>query len=352
MQPWGVDALEALRIAILFVGWPGMAVVSGYVLWQGLSFHARVKGSPFGRLVLLMVVGWTTSIGFLAFLATLYLQQDPTRTGILAVGFLGFWAASMALIVWLMHRWGAEAVHINLYYAELAAMDKVKTSLINTVAHELNTPLTPIAIKVAMLRDGRFGPITPEQREAIESIERNLRRLSVLVDQVVLSVQIQTGQLQVLALPTDGDEWLAEAVQAFAAQPQAEGRALAVQGKAEVTLPLDRDRMARVLSSLLVNAVKFSPKGTAVEVEARRNDGKFVVEVRDHGIGFTPEQRQLLFQPMRQAHDAQRNVEVGAGLSLYVARGIVEAHGGRIWAHSAGPGQGATFGFSLPVSAL
>lgn len=347
-----MDAEQALRIAVLFVAWPGMALVCAYVLWQGLRFHHKVEGSPFGRLVLLMVVGWTASLGVLAFLATLMLQQDPRGAGPAAAAFLAFWASNMAVVVWLVHRWGAEAVHINLYYAELASMDKVKSTLINTVAHELNTPLTPIAFKMAMLRDGRFGPLNAQQAEAVQSMERNLRRLSLLVDQVVLSTQIQTKRLGVLPMPVPVGDWVEAAVAPFREQAAAEGRPFTVDVEPScgaAMAPLDRARMDRVLHSLLHNAFRFTPKTGAVAVTARRAGDRLAVEVRDAGLGFTAEQAALLFQPMRAAHDPAHVMEVGAGLSLYVAKGIVEAHGGRTWASSPGPGQGATFGFSIPM---
>lgn len=344
-----MDAVEALRIAILFAGWPGMALVTGFVLWQAWQFHAKVKGSPFGRLVLLMVIGWTMSIGFLAFLATLYLQSDPSGAGPIAASFLVFWASSMALVVWLMHRWGAEAVHINLYYAELQAMDKVKTDLINTVAHELNTPLTPITLKMGLLRDGRFGALTPEQTQVLESVNRNLDRLSQLVDQIVLSTQIQTGQFRPLPVPTPVDDWVRAAAGKFEPQARKERRPFSVAVDTHATVAMDRGRMDRVLDSLLGNAFRFSGKGDPVEVTATTAGNRLVVQVRDGGMGFTPEQGELLFQPMRAAHDPHTTTQVGAGLSLFVARGIVEAHGGHMWASSPGPGRGATFGLEIPL---
>lgn len=344
-----VDAPEALRIAILFVGWPGMALVTGFVIWQAWQFHLKVKGSPFGRLVLLMAIGWTMTMGFLAFLATLYLQGDPESAGPISAAFLVFWAGSMGLIVYLMHRWGAEAVHINLYYAELAAMDQVKTNLINTVAHELNTPLTPITLKMALLRDGRFGSLTPEQDKVLESVNRNLAKLSLLVDQIVLSTQIQTGTLRPLPLPTAVDEWVNNVAARFGQQAEQESRAFAVHIDTDATVAMDRSRMDRVLSSLLDNAFRFSGKGDRVELTATTAGDKLVVQVRDDGMGFTPEQAELLFQPMRAAHDPHKTTQMGAGLSLFVAKGIVEAHGGHMWASSPGPGRGATFGLEIPL---
>jgi signal transduction histidine kinase len=344
-----VDATEALRVAILFVGWPGMALVTAFVLWQALQFHLKVKGAPVGRLVLLMVVGWTMSIGFLAFLATLYLQASPQASAPLVAGFLAFWATSLALVVWIMHRWGTEAVSLNLYYAEMASMDKVKTDLINTVAHELNTPLTPIALKMGLLRDGRFGPLNDEQVRVLSSIQHNLERLSGLVDQIVLSTQIQTGRLRPVPIPVDVQDWLATEVARFEPLARDQGRALSVQCEDGGSVPLDRPRMSRVVSSLLDNAFRYSKPGSPVDIVATRAGDRFVVQVRDAGVGFTPEQASLLFKPMRHPHDPHTHAEAGAGLSLFVAKGIVEAHGGSLWASSLGPGRGATFGFSLPL---
>src|SRR5688500_11862892 len=104
---------------------------------------------------------------------------------------------------------------------------------------------------------------------------------------------------------------------------------------------MDRSPMYRVLSALLGNAFRFSGKGDPVEVTATTLGNRLVVQVRDGGMGFTPEQAQMLFQPMRPPHDPKVNAQVGAGLSLFIARGIVEAHGGRMWASSPGPGRGA-----------
>ena len=346
-----MDSVEALRVAILFAGWPGMALVTAFVLWQATQFQRKVAGSPFGRLVLLMVVGWTTSIGFLAFLATLYLQGDPSGAGPIAAAFLAFWAASMALVVYLMHRWGAEAVNINLYYAELAAMDQVKTQLINTVAHELNTPLTPITLKMALLKDGRFGALSAEQHQVLDSMDRNLVKLSTLVDQIVLSTQIQTGRLRPVPIPTPVDIWVHSAAGRFTAQAEQEKRPFAIHVDTGATVAMDRGRMDRVLTALLGNAFRFSGKGDPVELTATTAANKLVVQVRDGGMGFTPQQAEHLFQPMRQPHDAHSNTQVGAGLSLFVAKGIVEAHGGHMWASSPGPGRGATFGLEIPLVA-
>ena len=104
----------------------------------------------------------------------------------------------------------------------------------------------------------------------------------------------------------------------------------------------DRDRMTRVLINLIANAVKFTPKNGAITVRARLVDGEVWFSVQDTGPGITPEQRAQLFTLPKST---RTRVSQGAGLSLYVARGTVEAQGGRVWAESE-PGQGSTFLFA------
>ncbi|MEA3136443.1 MAG: hypothetical protein QOC71_724, partial [Thermoplasmata archaeon] len=171
------------------------------------------------------------------------------------------------------------------------------------------------------------------------------------VDQIVLSTQIQTGQLRPIPLPTPVDDWLHVAADRFSPQAQQESRPFSINSDTHATIAMDRSRMDRVLSAMLGNAFRFSGKGDPVEVTATTAGNRLVVQVRDGGMGFTAEQAQMLFQPMRHPHDPHSNAQVGAGLSLFVAKGIVEAHGGHMWASSPGPGRGATFGLEIPLVA-
>ncbi|MES2153806.1 MAG: HAMP domain-containing sensor histidine kinase [bacterium] len=344
------DFSTALRASVLFVGWPGMVVVSAFVVWNSWRFYQRVQRSAFGRLVLLMVTGWTLTMGVLALVGTLALQQDPLGAGAWAAAFLAFWAATMTMIVWIVHRWGSEAVTINLYYAELASMDRIKSQLINTVAHEINTPLTPILLKFSLLRKGTFGPLSKEQEAAVVAIERNLGRLQVLVEQVVLAMQIQTGRVRLAVASTAVGPWVEAIAGPFAAQAAADGCSLSVSS-ANGQVVMDPERMGRVLASFLSNALRHGGSGVHVALHAAVSATEMTVEVRDDGAGFTPEQGAVLFEPFRHARDPGHDVQAGAGLSLFLARGIVGLHHGRTWASSAGLGKGATFGFAIPLRA-
>jgi signal transduction histidine kinase len=109
-------------------------------------------------------------------------------------------------------------------------------------------------------------------------------------------------------------------------------------------------RIAQVLFNLVSNAVKFTPRGGRIEVRTSLRAGEVVVEVADTGLGLTPEQESRLFQPFSRVH-AETHAARGTGLGLYITKGIVEQHGGRLWCHSDGPGLGTTFSFSLPAGA-
>jgi signal transduction histidine kinase len=109
----------------------------------------------------------------------------------------------------------------------------------------------------------------------------------------------------------------------------------------------DPARVVQVLGNLLRNAIKFTPDGGSITVSATRQDNMVVLSVRDTGRGIAPEVQEKVFDRYWQARDGARTH--GSGLGLSIAKGIVEAHGGRIWLESS-PGQGSTFSFSLPVS--
>ncbi len=126
-------------------------------------------------------------------------------------------------------------------------------------------------------------------------------------------------------------------------QPLADQGSILLRGRREALprVSLDRERIARVLENLVGNAVKFVPRGREISVSAQAADGKIVFEVHDSGSGIAPEQLPFIFD-----RHWRGDSKGGAGLGLYIARRIVEAHGGQIWASSHA---GTTFGFSVPV---
>jgi PAS domain S-box-containing protein len=232
---------------------------------------------------------------------------------------------------------------------EMTEQAAFRVRFLNTAAHELSTPLTPIKLQLASLRKGTLGPLTPRQADAMGLLDRNLNRLGLLVKDLLDATRLQGGQLRLQRLPLDLAAITLDAVRSFAEKAAGDGvelRAVAAPG-----LPIlgDEARLTQVLFNLVANALKYTPPGGSVVVRAAAVGGEAQVEVQDSGVGLRPEQAARLFHPFEQVLDPGQQ-KSGTGLGLYISKGIVEQHGGALTGHSAGPGQGSTFTLRLPLA--
>ncbi|HUR64351.1 MAG TPA: PAS domain-containing protein [Candidatus Thermoplasmatota archaeon] len=232
---------------------------------------------------------------------------------------------------------------------EMTEQAAFRVRFLNTAAHELSTPLTPIKLQLASLRKGMLGELTPRQADAIGLLDRNLNRLSLLVKDLLDATRLQGGQLRLARLPVDLSAITQDAVRSFAEKAAADGvelRAVAAPG-----LPIlgDEARLSQVLFNLVANALKYTPRGGRVVVRAGVEDGRARVAVEDSGVGLRPEQALRLFHPFEQVLDPGQQ-KGGTGLGLYISKGIVEQHGGTLACSSAGPGLGSTFSLLLPLA--
>lgn len=230
----------------------------------------------------------------------------------------------------------------------LREMDGLKTRFINTAAHELNTPLTPIQMQLELLQRSRHGPLNEAQRRSVAILTRNFDRLAGLVHDMLESARIQAGKVQLEPRRTDLNRTVLEAIETYQEAARTAGVVLTAHVAPDLAVPADPRRVNQVLFNLVSNALKFTPRGGRVVVETERGATEAVLWVRDTGRGIAPRDLPRLFQPFVQLGEATPGA--GTGLGLYICKGIVEAHGGRIWAESAGPGQGAAFAFTLPLA--
>ncbi|HVL46959.1 MAG TPA: PAS domain-containing sensor histidine kinase [Candidatus Thermoplasmatota archaeon] len=230
----------------------------------------------------------------------------------------------------------------------LKELDEFKTLFINTAAHELGTPLTPIKLQIHVLR---ASPLSEPQDRAIRILERNVDRLSRLVGDVLEVAKLQAGRVGIERRPVDLNRVVFEAVESFHEAARQRSIRLEVRLDPDLQVEGDAKRLTQVLFNLLSNAMKFTPDGGLVEVETRRLPGQALVSVRDTGLGFTAEAASRLFQPFSQLHEPDAARRGGSGLGLYVSKGIVDLHGGHLWGESPGPGLGATFRFAVPFAA-
>jgi PAS domain S-box-containing protein len=237
---------------------------------------------------------------------------------------------------------------------QLKEMNDFKTQFINMAAHELRTPITPIRVLVHMLRSRAQADKRKKDTDALGVVDRNVHRLERLVEDLLSAARIQSQRLKLDRARIDVAKIIADSVHTFRPLAQERGLTLASSlAPGKMVVSGDGGRVSQVLYNLLDNALKFTPAGGTVAVEAEATSDGVQVRVKDSGAGLRADQLSRLFQPFSQVHDPETAPGVGGtGLGLYISRGIIEGHGGRMWCESAGPGQGSTFSFTLPRQEL
>ena len=243
---------------------------------------------------------------------------------------------------------------LSLAYRELEKHDKMQSEFANIAAHELRTPIQPILAMADMINDDLDGKDKVEVAgEAVAIISRNARRLQRLSSEILDATRIESGTLRLEREMVDINEKVKNVV-ADSSSLVSENRDVRVRFRlaadaSGVVVPLvvyaDRLRMFEVISNLIRNAIKFSGDEKDVLVTAAKKDGQAVVEIKDRGSGISPEMMPRLFSKF--STDKEKG---GTGLGLFIAKNIVEAHGGRIWAENNTDGPGATFTFALPLA--
>lgn len=243
----------------------------------------------------------------------------------------------------------AEARRRRFEIERLEEVNQLKSRIINTSAHEFNTPLTPLLLQARLLSDGTLGPLSDRQRGALLIMERTLDHIARLVRDMLDVARLQDGRLRLQVAPGDLGALALEAAEAFREQARVTGVAIEARSPQKLPVAMDAQRIQQVLFNLLANALRATPPGGRVRVDVAREKDAAVVCVRDTGIGLGPEQVAMLFQPFSQVHADTRREQAGSGLGLFISKGIVDQHGGRLWCESEGPGKGATFYLALPL---
>lgn len=227
---------------------------------------------------------------------------------------------------------------------------ELRTGILNAVAHELNTPLTPIRLQLYLLQK-RIDHLDPETREAVTIIARNTERLHGLIRDVLAVSQFEGGRFPVRPQRTDLAALVNEVCEEYQ-EPAAEaGVVLQAHSPEQLALEGDPERLRQVLHHLVRNALRHTPSEGRITVSVASAGHWAEVRVRDTGVGFRPEMKESFFEPFVQDQAAQQDLHEGSGLGLYVSQGIIQLHGGFMWAHSDGPGKGAVFGFRVPILA-
>ncbi|MFL5311428.1 MAG: response regulator [Myxococcales bacterium] len=233
--------------------------------------------------------------------------------------------------------------------AQLEEANRSKDEFLATVSHELRTPLNAILGWTRMLRTGALEG-DEKLRRALETIERNARAQTQLVDDILDVSRIIAGKLRVQVRHIDLRGVILAAVDAVRPAAEAKQLELALELRDEASdFHGDPDRLQQVVWNLLSNAIKFTPGKGKIAIELRRSNGHAEILVADTGMGITADFLPHVFDRFRQADSSSTRAQGGLGLGLAIVRHLVEVHGGTVSAESEGEGRGARFTVRLPV---
>ncbi len=224
-----------------------------------------------------------------------------------------------------------------------------RDEFLSIASHELRTPITALQLQLQLLQRASqrmAGGMPKALEEKLESLERQTRRLALLVNELLDVSRMRLGKLQLRYELVDLAEVAREAAGHVEADVSRTGSRLAYDLSPSPGR-FDRLRVEQVVGNLLHNAIKFTPRGGRVTVTARVEAGEVLFSVADTGVGIAADDLPRIFERFYKADRARSGG--GTGLGLAIAKHIVQAHGGRIWAESV-EGRGSTFRFTLPVA--
>ena len=244
-----------------------------------------------------------------------------------------------------------ELAQLGLYFNQMAEklnqIESMRRRLIGDVSHELRTPLT--AIKGSM--EGLIDGVLPATNETYQQIHAEADRLNRLVDDLQELSRVEARAYQLDIRPLDVSTLTRTVTKRLT--PHAESKRISLNVELAPDLPFvlaDEDRAVQVLTNLTGNALQYTPEGGTITISAKRIGDEVRFAVRDTGIGIPPEHLAHIFDRFYRVDKSRsRHAGGGSGIGLTIARALVEANGGRIWAESAGEGQGSTFNFTLPL---
>ena len=231
----------------------------------------------------------------------------------------------------------------------LRRFEELRNDVVATVAHEFRTPLTSLRMAVHLCTEGVAGPLTEKQSDLLYAAREDCDRLQGMVDDLLDLSRIESGRVELHAVPTSIAVLVDDALQNCRGEADAKNVKLSVESALpDVKLLVDRDRVEHVFSNLITNAVHYTPDNGTVSLAGQVVDGFVRFSVTDAGKGIAPEFHERIFEKFFRVPDGARKGK-GTGLGLYIAKEIVRAHGGEIGVDSE-VGKGAKFWFTLPVS--
>jgi signal transduction histidine kinase len=232
---------------------------------------------------------------------------------------------------------------------EAQAANAAKNDFLAAMSHELRTPLNAIAGYTELLQLGIHGPLNEQQQQDLSRIQRAQKHLLSLINDVLNFTRLEAGKVRITPRAVKLESLLSAVEAIITPQVQARELRFSRHGDADLMVFCDPDKAEQVLLNLLTNAVKFTPPGGSIEINAEAVDGMARISVRDSGVGIAPEKLEAIFEPFVQVERKLTSPQEGAGLGLAISRDLARAMGGDLRVQST-VGEGSVFTFELPLA--
>jgi two-component system sensor histidine kinase GlrK len=243
---------------------------------------------------------------------------------------------------------GLLAESFNNMALRLKELDEMKSEFISVVSHELKTPLTSMKEAASLLLEGLVGDLTERQRRLVEIMGQGIKRLLHTVSELLEVSRIESGMVRLHMESYDMNSIISSFISEIKPIADMNGVEIRVDNpKEDCMVMADRNKILQVLTNLTHNAIKYSPEGSAVDIRIRNSGGYIITEIEDHGKGIPEEDLPRIFEKFYQSRYTRGHG--GIGLGLAISRGIVDAHGGKMYAQST-EGKGSIFSFHLPCA--
>lgn len=228
--------------------------------------------------------------------------------------------------------------------ARLQELEEMKSDFLSAVSHELRTPLTSIKASTLLMLS---QPKDDTHAKLLRNIERNTERLNGLVSDLLDMAKLQNGRVRLVPQPLHLPDIVGDVVNTL--RPLTDGKEQQIELHFAASLKsayADRRRLEQILTNLLSNAYRYTPKGGQIKISVAESENSLQVSIEDTGPGIPSHEHNLIFE---RFYRSQNTAKPGTGLGLSIARSLVELHGGKIWVESM-PGKGAKFFFTLPLA--
>lgn len=345
---WARSASLLRTLGMTYI-WAALLTLFNVGILQQQMFVSRHDLILGGVLLLFAVIIATTFGIFVSTSVTDDLRQISSSAQHLAEGDLTVRVAVNGRdeVAQVGHAFNDMADQLEQVDKQREELDRLRRDLIAWASHDLRTPLTSIRVRVEALNDGVVEE-TESQQRYYRDILSNVMALNNLIDDLLELAQLEAGGLRLEMITVSLRDLLSDSQDRFHLMAAKRDITMRAEVAKEVDpIRLNATKISRVLDNLLSNALRYTPQGGQILTKAVRHEEMVEVIVEDNGPGFDPQDIPRLFEQFYRGEQARSRATGGAGLGLAIAKGIVEAHGGRIWAKNL-PGGGACVGFSIP----